>query len=355
MEKVVIFGAGMSGMIAAINLARQGVEVEIHERESVYGGSSIYNPSTHTTPIDLDRTSEYIGIDISSVFHPLLDCPWYFHDTELHVPVKGVYTVERGNRKGSLDTLLFNECKKLGVNFFFNSPLRKEDIPQLPPGTIVACGLSPSAYEMLGIPYLRWYGWISRGEIGFNNLSWIWLDECVTEYGYLSSANNFYFNLLFSIRQVSEEALNKYKDFMIRHQGVEHKEWQYVSGAVPLASPDNPRLFQGNLILCGTISGAMDPMMWFGILGAITTGKIAAMAVHDPQGAQQEFHRFTRAFRAAYFIKNKIHYRIRPHVKLLEKILNIIGPSNFEKFNRFFDRHDWKGSIPGYTRVFGCY
>ncbi len=54
----------MSGLIAAINLARDGYEVVVHDREKGYGGDSGYNPSTHTTPIDVERTSEYVGIDL---------------------------------------------------------------------------------------------------------------------------------------------------------------------------------------------------------------------------------------------------------------------------------------------------
>ena len=233
---VTIYGGGMSGLIAAIDLARKGYGVVVHDREDGYGGDGIYNPSTHTTSIDVERSSEYIGIDLSSVFHPLQYCPFYFHDTRVDPPlhVLDMHTVERGNRPTSLDTLLFREAKGLGVEFEFNSPLEDENLGKLPENTIVACGLTSSVYEMLNIPYLRWNGWISRGEIGFSNHSWIWMDEVITEYGYLSSCNNYYFNLLFSIHHVGREALDKYQDFMVRNEGVEHKEWDYVSGAVPL-------------------------------------------------------------------------------------------------------------------------
>jgi len=355
-ETIHIYGAGMSGLIAAINLARDGFEVVVHDREKGYGGDPQYNPSTHTTPIDVEKTSEYVGIDLSPVFHPVIRCPFYFHDTKIEAPVKGIYTVERGNRPTSLDTLLYNQCKELGVQFSWNDPLKKEDIPRLPRNTIVACGLTPSAYEMLGIPYLRWYGWISRGEIGFSGYSWIWLDEGITEYGYLSSVNNYYFNLLFSIRHVSKETLKKYQDFMVRNEGVEHKEWIYTGGAVPIASPDNPRLFHGDLILAGTISGAMDPMLWFGILGATVTGKVAALAVTDRERAMADFRRFTRRFRQAYFMKNKVHYRMRPYVRLNEILINAIGVKRVEKLAGMVDRMPrLPGSVPGFARVMGCF
>lgn len=355
-KEILIYGAGMSGLVCAINLARDGYKVVVRDREKGYGGDPMYNPSTHTTPIDVKRTSEYIGIDVSSVFYPLIACPFYFHDTKAYAPHSGLYTVERGNRPTSLDTLLYGIACQEGVQFEFDSPLKKEAIATLPPDTIIACGLTPSAYEMLAVPYVRWYGYISRGEIGFSNYSWIWWDEGISEYGYLSSANNYYFNLLFSTRPVSEVTLAKYCAFMRRNEGVEHDNWQQAAGAVPLAQPDNPRLFHDNLIYCGTISGAMDPVGWFGILGALITGKVAALAVTDRRQAQAEFARFNRYFKIAHCFKNKVWYQIRPHVGLMEKALRLVGERNLE---RFAARHVHAGvhipfSIPGYAHL-GCF
>jgi len=334
---VVIYGGGMSGLVAAIDLARKGYGVIVHEKEKGYGGDSIYNPSTHTTSIDVERTSEYIGIDLSPVFHPLQSCPFYFHETRVDPPlhILDMHTVERGNRPSSLDTLLYKEAEKLEVEFKFNSPLKRENLEYLPENTIIACGLTPSVYEMLNIPYLRWNGWISRGEIGFSDLSWIWIDEAITEYGYLSSCNNYYFNLLFSIRHVGRDALDNYQDFMARNEGVEHKDWKYVSGAVPLASPKNPNLTQDGLIMCGTISGAIDPFFWFGILGALVTGKVAAMAIYDRARAEEDFARFTSRFASAYRFKNMIWYGIRPHVGLMERGIKLVGRKRAERMAEF--------------------
>ena len=349
-KEVTIYGAGMSGLIAAINLARDGYSVTVHDSEAGYGGSSLYNPSTHATFIDPVMTSDYIGIDITGVFHPVIECPAYFHETKIRLPVFELYAVERGNRPTSLDTLLFNECKDLDISLAFDSPLKKEDLENLPPNTIIACGLSPSAYEMLGIPYHRWHGWISRGEIGIGSYAWLWFDECITEYGYFSAVNDYYFNLLFSIREVGRECLDKYRHFMVRNEGIEHDNWEYVSGAVPLASPDNPRLFWKDAVLCGTISGAMDPMIWFGISGALVTGKVAAIAISEPDRAQSEFARFTRRFRRAYYFKEKIWYRfIRPNVRGMERAFNAVGIDRINHLGHLTET----GRIPVYLAIPG--
>lgn len=353
-QNIEIFGAGMSGLIAAIDLAKNGYHVTVYDKEPGFGGDSVYNPSTHTTPLDVETTSQYTGIDISPVFYPLLECPIYFHDTRINAPVGGVYSVERGNRPSSLDTLLYNEARKHNIDFKFKTPLKKEDIKNIEPGTIIACGLTPDVYRMLDIPYLTSYGWASRGECDFSNKSWIWIDECITEYGYLSSANNYYFNLLFSTSPVKKEDLQKYKDFMKRVTGMEHHDWIYAPAAVPVKSAGNPRLFHKNFILCGTIAGFIDPKFWFGIAGALVSGKIAALAVYNREKAERDFTIFNRYFKRGYFLKKYIWSKlIRPRVGMMERFVKKIGIDKIEKIgNKMInaERHN-PGSIPGFANL----
>ncbi len=355
-REVTIYGAGMSGMVAAINLARDGCRVIMKEAEESYGGSRIYNPSTHVTPIDPVKTSEYVGIDVAPVFHKVRECPAFFHATVVHFPVYSVYGVERGDRSGSLDTLLYRECLDLGVEFEFSSPLRKDDVPRLKPGTIIACGLIPAAYRMLDVPFVTVSMWLSRGDIGFTDYAWLWFDECITEYGYLSAVNNYYFDLLFSFgKRVDEKALDRYQDFMVHNLGVEHDNWDYQVGAVPFARPDNCRLFRDGLIMCGTMSGAIDPFMGFGISGALVSGKVAAMAVSDPAGAQREFDRFLRNFRRSFYIKELWKRFVRPNVGLMERMIRMVGPERVNQLMHLTEREKpplpMPFSIPGFGHV----
>ncbi len=353
-KEVIIYGAGMSGMVAAIDLARQDHRVVVREAEDSYGGSKAYNPSTHVTPINVEKTSRYIGIDVSPVFHTLLRCPAYLHDTVFQFPVYEVFGVERGDREGSLDTLLYRECRELGVEFEFSTPLREEDVPRLPRGTIIACGLVPKAYRMLDVPFLPVHMWLSRGEIGFSDLAWLWFDESITEYGYLSAVNNYYFDLLFSFgRPVDEKALEKYKDFMVRNEGVEHEGWEYRTAAVPLARADNYRLFRDGLIMCGTMSGAIDPFMGFGISGALVTGKVAAMAVTDPAAAQAEFDRFLAGFRRSFYLKELWRRFLRPNVTRMERHVQLVGSERLNRFVKLTERERPLLPLPFGTPGFG--
>jgi hypothetical protein len=312
-------------MVAALNLARDGFAVTVREREPHYGGSSLFDPSLHTTPLDVGATSEYLGVDLSGVFHPVSDLCLYLHDFEVKVPASMSYHVERGSRPTSIDTMLYEKCLEAGVEFQFNEPLRKEDIGGLPPGTIIACGLNRPAYDYLRVPCIDWFGWVSSGLEESEDCAWIWMDECITEYGYISFCNGLYYNLLFSAREVEPECLERYRDFMRRVRGMDYEDWEYIGGVIPLKEPDNPRLVREELIMCGTISGCMDPLMGFGISGALVSGKVAATAVAEPEKAQEEFASFTRNFASVLNFKNEVWYDLRAQVDALEAIARVLG------------------------------
>jgi flavin-dependent dehydrogenase len=69
---------------------------------------------------------------------------------------------------------------------------------------------------------------------------------------------------------------------------------------MPGWSFSGPRLFHGDKIMAGTISGLFDPIMGFGIVGAIYSGKIAAMAVYSPEEAKREFREYTKNWHSNY-------------------------------------------------------
>jgi flavin-dependent dehydrogenase len=351
MSEVLIYGAGMSGLIAACNLAREGYDVIVRDREESWGGSKVFNPSTHTTPLDLAATSEYIGIDIAPAFVPAKTIDLYVKDFKFPIPTPGGYHVERSNRPTSIDALLYKECVGAGVKFEFGEELRKEDLASLPPDTIIACGLNEEAYRHLDVPCSVWYAWQSRGEVEREGDAWIWMDECISEYAYCSMLNGIYFNLLPDYkREVSRESLYRYMEWMERHEGVTTGDWEYVRGVVPTAVPDNPALFRDKFIMCGTISGAFDPLLGFGISGAIVSGKVAAIAVSDREKAQEEFHRFTRNFESVFHFKKEAWYPVVAEVAALEKVLNALGSKRvFAMMMEGIKRSIGKSAIPGFS------
>jgi len=119
-KKVHIVGAGLSGMVAAINLAREGYEVTVIDAAKGIGGIHPHHPSNHSTPINIELIKNYVGIDVSPCLIPYKEMLVYLNNKKFLVPSDNMFTVERGPRETSIDQLLYGIAKESGVNFEFN-------------------------------------------------------------------------------------------------------------------------------------------------------------------------------------------------------------------------------------------
>ena len=79
MKEISVYGAGLSGLVAAINLVREGHKITVFEKEETFGGSKKLHPSIHSTPLQAKETWDYIGVDLSDCFVKTQEYPimWY--------------------------------------------------------------------------------------------------------------------------------------------------------------------------------------------------------------------------------------------------------------------------------------
>ncbi|MDD5748330.1 MAG: NAD(P)-binding protein, partial [Actinomycetota bacterium] len=64
-KEVTIVGAGLSGLVAAINLSRDGYSLKVLEREKRIGGMPEFRPDPAGSPFDLEGIKRYSKIDIT--------------------------------------------------------------------------------------------------------------------------------------------------------------------------------------------------------------------------------------------------------------------------------------------------
>ena len=129
-----IAGAGPSGLIAAIALARAGRDVEVHEAKSdvgmrFIGDLQIIESSSETEPVPhfLDR----IGIERNFYFRPADWATFYDHRHVARIIRSGEpygWFIRRGAEDGTLDRGLLAQARSAGVNVIFNSRITDADI-----------------------------------------------------------------------------------------------------------------------------------------------------------------------------------------------------------------------------------
>lgn len=310
MKEVTIVGAGISGLVAAINLARAGHQVNILEREDRIGGMPEFRPDPAGSPFDIEGIKRFTGIDIAPAAKPLDEASLIAWGRRYRMPLQGsigMYMVERGSRSSSLDRLLLAEAEKLGVNVEFSHPvITQGDYARLPADTIISTGLKVEPYEALNIPYSPLYGFFARGTVDHDRTTVsLWMDTFTRDYAFYCVINGVSFALLFQ-RDVplTREGKEKFVAMLAELEGAEYSKWNdLMGGACPVGSIRNPRLFHGNKILAGTFAGVIDPFLFFGMLGALVTGRVAARAIEDKAEAYIDFQRAVRTFYPTYLVK----------------------------------------------------
>lgn len=327
MREQVVVGAGLSGMVAAINLAREGRAVVVRERRDRVGGETdirglegkVINIGDGT-PLNLERLRAYTGIDISPAAVRLYEARnhIYGHTVDIRL-YEGVpaYLVERGPRPTSLDVHLYELARSEGVEFSFADTVT--DFDDLPADTIVATGLFGEAFSRLEVPHLPVYGYLAMAETTDTSPRVIlYFDEYTRDYAFYSQVNGACGAVLFSRgKPLDVSVKERFERQLAENDGITFDAWDSVNiGALPVRHAANPQLFAKNLILAGTLSGTMEPLLLFGVHGALVSGKIAATAVSDRWKALEEFRRVNSHFRYGFALSLAYRHTPLPLLKL---------------------------------------
>ncbi len=302
-EQIHVVGAGLAGLTAAICLAREGHSVLVHEKQKRIGGRQEIRPDPAGSPFDLKRLAAYTGIDISPAVYPLPDCRYRLWDRTYRFRFPDsvtAYMVERGWRKSSLDSFLYRMARGLGVRFAFGESLAsKSDFEALPPRSIFATGLEEESFRALGIPYEATHSWCAKGTVSFRNPTvTVYMGSYTTDYGFSCTVNGIALGFVFQrVKPLTDENRTAFQKEVEAVEPFRLKGWHEAPfGACPSRSLRNPRLWWQDKILTGSAGGNMDPLLNFGMLGAMLSGRIAALAVAEPREAEREFRRLNLCF-----------------------------------------------------------
>jgi flavin-dependent dehydrogenase len=269
MKPVIIAGAGISGLTAAINLAKNGYKVEVHEKLSDVGKKHNLNfEGLENWTHDLMKTLGEIGIESDFRKSAVNEVTWYspsFRKAVLKSKKPFFYLVERGG-KNSIEYSLKEQAIEAGVKIKLKSLASRPDI------------ISTGASKPMAFGFGTTYDNVRHEDCVIGILSesispkgyfyiLLWNGHatvCTTSYG--CSKGNLRVlherNLKMKICKEILNGSNKKGDFS-----------GFVNFSVPSSAEVNGRLFTGEA------AGFQDKLLGFGMKYALLSGYLAAHSI----------------------------------------------------------------------------
>lgn len=273
MKSVKILGAGPSGLSAAINLSREGYNVDIFERNSDVGTSIKGNlQGIENWSEDQDVIEEFKNMNIKTnfLFEPFNDLRITNGQQNWDFSCKkpAFYILKRGTDENSLDQGLKNQALDNGVNIRFDETAPVSDMD------IIATGGDPRFKFAVGkgISFETEHENIAVGLV--NNY------HALKGYSYLLVSNGFgcIATTLFGGFQDINKYFKRTLDEFLTNFDLNIKNPNKFSG---YGSFSNSIIKKEDQILIGEIAGFQDLLWGFGTRNAIKSGFIASKSILD--------------------------------------------------------------------------
>lgn len=303
-REIKILGAGLSGLTAAINLARSGYGVSVYEQEADCGKrfhgdlEGIENWSSQSDVLeDLTSMNIKVNFDCHPFFSLLLSNG--YETLNFHFKRPLFYLVKRGDMEGSLDQGLKKQAIELGVKINFNSRAEGADI--------IATGTIPNEIAA-----------VARGIIFDTDMDDVALalfnDDVVDGgYSYLLVAKGYgcIGTVLFDKFANANKCFQKARQVISQLVNLDIREEKDFSGVGSFSL--RRRLDKEKSLYIGEAAGLQDLLWGFGIRYALTSGFLGAKSIADGDDYEalirQRFDHMLRASVVNRFVWERIGWR----------------------------------------------
>ncbi len=263
-----ILGAGIAGLTSAINLAIQGFNVTVYEKNNCVGSKfngDFQGLENWTSDKDIISFLNEINIDLNFEYEPFFES--YLYDSELNRYTASskrasFYLIRRGSFPGALDYGLYETALKNNVKFKFGSKETPSKID------IIATG-SRSAY-------LKATGFVFKTNI--SKIAMIIFDNKIAPqgYAYFLSVNGY--ATIAVVTTMDIEKINNYLSLAIdTFKSITDFEMSEKKKFGGYGTIFEPSMFED--IRVGEAGGFQDGMWGFGIRLALYTGYLSAISI----------------------------------------------------------------------------
>lgn len=275
MKDIKILGGGLSGLSAAINLAKAGYNVDVFEKRSDCGKrfhGDLEGLENWSSTVDVMHELRSMNIKINFDCNPFKTISITDGNEILKGTVKDplFYIVRRGAVENSIDQGLKNQALDLGVNIHFNSKVSKEDMD------IISIGPSENKY----IGFVRGIGFETESD----DMAVLLLNKEASTggYSYLLVSNGHGCICSVNVIVYSNQANKYFKktyDIFTKLVDIDIKNKKNVGGIGCFLL--KPRYVENGKIYTGEAAGYQDLLWGFGMRYAMVSGYLAALSIKE--------------------------------------------------------------------------
>lgn len=339
-----ILGAGISGLVAGITLAKSGLKVKVFEKRSRVGSffeKNIHSFRNYIYDYDVIEKYKQIGIEIPHTypifkefrFSPSLKC------VEIYSKSKPLfYNFFRGYKdEKSLDVELYKLAKKNGVKFYFNQNLNNTEVD------IIATG----ARTVKGIAYVEHYKVCS--EIAPNSI-YMFLNNDYSPRGYtyiLPFNNEVSVGIASTKKESRSDFKKRFNNFKnnnpiikknLQNAKFENENFGFAFYDLPKTAMENGKLYVGEA------AGFLDAVSGFGTHYAILSGYLAAKAIIENKNYDNLWQEaFGDELKIQYLRRNKLEkFTNRDYEKTIENLIRNYGNKISAREYKLHKLSTWK-------------
>lgn len=329
MKKIKILGAGISGLTAAINLAKAGYKVDVYEKNKDTGMRfhGDMQGLENRKGIDVLEELKQMNIKINFECYPVNNIILTngVKTSEINTERARYYLVKRGSFDGTVDYDLKKQALEAGIEIHYNKtvPENEVDIVAIGPNfkqiTGVAKGIvfNTDLEDMLVLAY--------GDDLAFKGYSYFIVRNgyacmCSTVIGELDRVN---------------ECFENTKEFFEKKYDLNVTSPKIVGGVGSIAL--NNTYMNGNRMYVGEAAGLQDIVAGFGMRFAIKSGYLAAQSIINDEDykavAEKTFENILKAGIVNRYLYEKLF--LKNSYSLFIDLLPLCSRHNFsaEKFN----------------------
>jgi flavin-dependent dehydrogenase len=277
-----IAGAGLSGLAAAITLARDGRRVEVHERGRGPGCRhhfDLQGIENWSHPVDVLTRLKRLGLEPDCQLYPVHEIHLLMGDLEDHLTRSAkplAYLIRRGLGPGTLDDFMRRTAESWDIPIRNGSALGKEDADIWAAGPPAATGIVS--------------GYTFRTERAFLCVCLLHEDYAPGGYVYLNIAGGHgtLATVLMHSFPKAKRCLEEAREALCSRFRFDMREERSFGGIghfrLPSREPRHP-------LEVGEAGGFQDLLFGFGIYYALLTGCLAARSILERESYSALWHR----------------------------------------------------------------